>query len=331
MKKIFLTLVSIAVFSWTIGNQSLCVANETIVIKFGHINSATHPIGKAAELFAKLASEKSNGKVKVEVFPSSQLGGERELIEGMVVGTVDMAQTTSSMLGQFAKPYYINSVPYGFRDYDHVHKVMWGKIGQEMAAELLKRGIRVITANWDNPPRTLHTIRPIHKPDDVNGLKLRLPENPTYIECWKAWGANPTPIPYPEVYSALKLGIAEGVEGSVIGNYTQSFYEVTKFTTETNHVKEPAMILMSEKLYKKLPSDVRMVIKKAAEEAGDWERKSLGEYLESYKIKLKEKGVTFIKTDPSLWQAKLEESGAIDRLWHIWGDKTLYDRIQAVK
>jgi TRAP-type transport system periplasmic protein len=331
MKKLTYCLLLSSLIVLGTSDHGLCASDE-VVIKFGHILNVGHTVDNAARLMAKLASEKSNGKIKIEIYPGSQLGGERQLIEGAALGTVDMAECGSGMLGQFVKPYYINTMLYVYRDADHLHKVMWGPIGNNMADELLKRGIRVAAANWDRPPRHLYTIRPVQKPDDLKGLKLRVPESPVYLESWKALGAKPTPVTFSEIFTSLKLGVIEGLEMSVTSYYLQRYYEIAKYATETNHILECSMILVSEKLYKKLSPGFQKIILESAKEAGDWQRKQQLEDLKGFKEKLVSSGVTFLQTDVAMWQSKLKQEGVYEKLAYIWGgDKQLNDRIQSIK
>jgi tripartite ATP-independent transporter DctP family solute receptor len=234
-------------------------------IKFGHVGEPGSLFAQSAEEFAKRANAKLGDKAKVVVFGSSQLGGDKELLQKLKLGTVDMA-LPSTVMSSEADLFGVFEMPYLVKDRAHMGRiekdVFWSKI--EPAAEA--KGLKVI-AVWENGYRHItNNKRPINTPDDLKGIKLRVPEGKWRVKMFQAYGANPSPMKFSEVFTALQTGVMDGQENPFTQIYSAKFQEVQKFLSLTGHVYTPAYATVGAKKWATLPADVRKILEDTAKE-----------------------------------------------------------------
>jgi tripartite ATP-independent transporter DctP family solute receptor len=244
---------------------------QVTVLKFAHQNNPGHPIAAAADKFKELVESRSDGKVKITVFPSSQLGGMNDLWNGVKLGSVEISGTiVLAMADDLVPELGIYDAPYLFEDVDHFQKVAYGPIGQKMNAELLEKGgVRILYLQYFGS-RHLTTNKPIYKPDDVKGMKIRAPAVPSLMAPVEGMGAIPTPMPLMDVYQALQTGLVDGQENPVTTIYSNRFHEVQKYVMLTGHVFGIVGTLINESVFQKLPADMQKVLLEAGEEAGKY-------------------------------------------------------------
>lgn len=234
-------------------------AKGPVTLKLGHVSAPAHPYHIEAMAVAKEVAEKTKGAVQIQVFPSSQLGQQRELNEGLKLGTVDIVFTSSAVLAQFAPKVQVIDLPYIFRDRQHAYTVFDGPL----AAEIFKgvEGVGVFVTVWENGVRHfVNNVRPIKTPSDMKGMKLRVMENKVYIEMTKLLGANPTPMAYGELYTALQQKTVDGADGPIGNMHTERFYEVLKYMTLDAHSYSPSIVLVSNNLVKKVGEENAKII-----------------------------------------------------------------------
>lgn len=176
------------------------------VIKLGHVLDTKHPYHIGSEFFAKRVKELTHGRIEVQVYPSSQLGNERESAEALQIGTVEMAAITTAVTSRFVKELEIFNLPFLFRDFQHLYKVVDGKFGEELNGATQRKGLRIV-GWWVGGSRSIYARKPISDLASMKGLKIRTMETPLIIATWKALGLIPTPIPFSEVYTALQQGV----------------------------------------------------------------------------------------------------------------------------
>lgn len=299
---------------------------ETYVIKVGHTNAADHYYQIGLERFADLVAEKTDGRVEIQVFPADQLGGQRQEVEGLMVGTHDMVLVSSMVISNFNEDIGVFDMPFIFSDRDHAYRVLDGEIGDEVAAELEEIGLKVL-AYWENGFRYItNGVRPIEKPEDLQGLKIRVPESPVYLDTFTTLGAAATPMAFGEVFSALQLGVVDGQEnpaGHVIHN---AFYEVQDYISLTGHFYTAQPLLISTTLYDSLPADIQQAISEAALEARDYERQLSMDNEAEYLEQIAEHGMTILEVDIPAFQA------AVQPVYDKYADKygTMLERIAAL-
>lgn len=248
------------------------VSGDTVVLKLAHHTAIDSAYDVAAKHYADLVYERTDGRVKIEVYPAAQLGGERDVLEGLKLGTIDMSLNTSALIMNITPEFGLLDLPFLFEDYDHARACLDGEPGQLLADKLLEEnGIRML-GGWCSGFRVMMTTdKKIEKLEDFKGLKMRAPETPVYIDMFTALGANPTPIPYSEVYTAMQTGVVEGVEVAAEPMYTSKFHEVGKYIVRTNHIFSTMCPLINEKKFKSLPEDVQQIMIDTMKEATDYE------------------------------------------------------------
>ena len=269
MKKIFLViLVFLMVFLLL---ESFALASPKYVLKLGHVAEPAKPYAQAGVKFAELVYEKTNGEVEIQVFPSSQLGNQRDLVEGLIFGTVDMTLTSTAVLANFLPKMAIFDLPFIFRDIPHTYKAL-DTVGMEMGKDLEAKGMKLL-AFFENGIRHLtNNKRPVKAPEDMKGLKIRVMEQPVYIEMMKALGANPTPMAFGELYTALQQGVVDGQENPVSHIWTKRFFEVQKYISLTGHTYSAEPLLISMITWNKLSAEYQEAIMQSAVETLDWHR-----------------------------------------------------------
>jgi tripartite ATP-independent transporter DctP family solute receptor len=237
---------------------------EQINIKLATNLPAGNIISTEAEYFAKIVDEKSNGRIKVTVYPLT-LGNAREVIEGVQLGTIEM--TLQAEMMNFAPEPGVFSLPFIFKGWDHLNKVLSSQPAQEIADRFLKKtGIRVLGWMEQGFRVTITNNKPIQTADDLKGLKIRLPEDKVLVRTFELLGANPTVIPWGEVYTSLQTGLVEGMESTPPGIYSMKFYEITNYLTLTNHQHSVLGVLINEGFYQKLSNEDKKIINEAADE-----------------------------------------------------------------
>lgn len=234
-------------------------------IKFGHVGEPGSLFAASAEEFARRANAKLGNKAKVVVYGSSQLGGDKELLQKLKLGTVDMA-LPSTVMSSEADIFGVFEMPYLVKDRDHMKKiekeVFWAKI----APEAEKKGLKVIGV-WENGYRHItNSKKPINTPADLQGIKLRVPEGKWRVKMFQTYGANPSPMKFSEVFTALQTGVMDGQENPFTQIYSAKFQEVQKYISLTGHVYTPAYVTVGAKKWPTLPADVRKVLEDTAKE-----------------------------------------------------------------
>jgi tripartite ATP-independent transporter DctP family solute receptor len=238
-------------------------------IKFGHVGEPGSLFAQSAEEFARRANARLGGKAKVVVYGSSQLGGDKELLQKLKLGTVDMALPSTVMTSE-ADIFGVFEMPYLVKDRRHMGRIEKEVFWPTIAPAAEKKGLRVI-AVWENGYRHItNSKRPINTPEDLKGIKLRVPEGKWRVKMFQAYGANPAPMKFSEVFTALQTGVMDGQENPFTQIASAKFQEVQKFISLTGHVYTPAYVTAGSKKWAALPPDVRKVLEDTARETQAW-------------------------------------------------------------
>ena len=295
-------------------NGSVWAADYTI--KLAYVAQPTNPFHKGMEYFAQKVAEKSNNRIEVKLFHSQQLGGERDYIEGMQLGTIEMSQTSLGPLGSFEPAMNLFSLPFLIRSPEHFDHVFDGPIGKAAAAKLPAKGIRIL-GYTDTGARFLHNSQHmIRTPADMKGLKFRSIENPVFVETYKALGARAVPMARPEVFSALKQGVIDGLDNSLAFYESMGDFEVAKYLTlGVELFQTPGALMVSERFYQSLPPDLQKALQEAANEAIPYQRKVFRDSDAVILARLKSKGVVTETADLKLFEP------AAKTVWDQFADK----------
>ncbi len=243
---------------------------EVLNAKLGHVGAPDHIFEIGAQKFAELVKEKTGGSVVVQTYPGGQLGGDRDMMESLQMGTLEFA--IEGPIDSFVPMASVIPLPYMWKSPEHVYAFLDSPISDKVYGDLDKMGILRL-ANMENGWRLVTSNKPIEKVSDLSGFKIRTPESPMFRDTFIAFGAKPVPIPFPELYSALQQGVVEGQENPIFHIMTQKFYEVQKNLAMTRHMYLDAPLLVSKAFWGKLSADQQKAVKEAAMEATHYQRK----------------------------------------------------------
>jgi len=236
-----------------------------IEIKFGHVGEPNSLFANSAEEFARRANAKLGAKAKVVVFGSSQLGGDKELLQKLKLGTVDIA-LPSTVMSSESDVFGVFEMPYLVKDRAHMGRIEREVFWSKMAPDAEKKGLKIL-AVWENGYRHItNSKRPINTPADLQGIKLRVPEGKWRVKMFQAYGANPSPMKFSEVFTALQTGVMDGQENPFTQIHSAKFQEVQKYLSLTGHVYTPAYATVGAKKWAALPDDVRKILEDTAKE-----------------------------------------------------------------
>jgi tripartite ATP-independent transporter DctP family solute receptor len=234
-------------------------------IKLGHVGEPGSLFALSAEEFARAANEKLGDKAKVVVFGSSQLGSDEELLQKLLLGTADMA-LPSTVMSSVVPEFGMFEMPYLVKDREHMKKIEAEVVVPTLAPAAEAKGYKVL-AVWENGFRHItNNVRPIVKPEDLAGIKLRTPSGEWRVKMFQAYGANPTPMSFSEVFTALQTGVMDGQENPFTQIYSAKFQEVQDYLSLTGHVYTPAYLIVGKNRWESLPEDVRAILEETAKE-----------------------------------------------------------------
>jgi tripartite ATP-independent transporter DctP family solute receptor len=242
-------------------------AQQPKVLNLGFVGRATAPEGIALTAFAEEIKAKTNGRIEIRLHPGGALGGDREVLEGVQLGTVDLTISSTSVIANFVPELQVFDIPFLFRDFDHAQAVLDGPVGQEMLAKSTAKGLQGLAFGGIGFRQLTNSRRPVNGPEDVKGLKIRTQENQIHLQVWRALGALPTPMALPEVFTALQQGVVDGQENPIGAILNNKFGQVQKYLTLTNHAFTPLGFVMSPSAFAALSADDKKLFIEAGRRA----------------------------------------------------------------
>lgn len=280
--------------------------SDVTILKLGHGLDMSHPVHNGMLRMAELVAEKSDGKMRIDIYPNQQLGTERETLELLQIGSLAMTKVSSSVLEGFVPSYSIFSLPFVFRDEAHRFAVLEGEIGKSLLLESQEFWLRGL-CYYDAGSRSFYTKdRPIRHPKDIAGLKIRVQESPTSFRMIQAFGGSPTPISWGELYTSLQQGIVDGAENNPPSFYVSRHYEVAKYYTINEHTAVPDVLVVSTHIWKNLTDDEQRILQEAADESIEYQKKLWKEATEAALKAVAEAGVEIIYPDKELFREQVE-------------------------
>jgi len=283
------------------------VLSADVTLKLGHLANETNSWHLAAVKFGEELSAKTDGRIEVQVFPNESLGKEIDLINGMQLGTVDMTITGES-LQNWAPMAALLAVPYAYQSLEHMDEVASGSVGQDIKAEIIdKAKVRPI-AYFARGPRNLTSKRPITSPSELDGMKLRVPNVPLFVDVWKSLGASPTPMAFSEVFTSLQNGVIDGQENPLALIRSANFNEVQGYVNQTEHVRSWIYMTIAESTWSKMSDEDQAAVESAAAVAQEYERGLLLESLAEDQAYLESKGMEFVEVDGAAFQAAAKDA-----------------------
>lgn len=275
-------------------------------IKFGHLNNPDHPVSMGVKRFAELVAAKSGGKLKVQEFPSNQLGNELQQQSALQGGVQEMSAPATTSLAGIVKEFGLIDFPFAVSTFAQADALLDGPFGQALLARLPEKGL-VALGYWDLGFRNVtNSKRPVARPEDLEGLKIRVIPNPVFLETFKAFKANPVPMPFAELYGALESRAVDGQENPFAVILSNKFFEVNKFVSATNHVYAANIVLVSKKFWDRLSPAEQKIMQDAANEARGYQRQVSRAAAQSAVGELQKHGMQFNEVSPEQ-QARMRE------------------------
>ncbi len=316
LKKLGILLL-IAVLALSVSN--VFGAKDTIVLKAGHNGTTDFPYHTGLEYMAKEVAEKTNGRVKIQIYPNAQLGDQRQMVEGLRLGTIDMCITATSDLAQFVPETDVLNLPFIFKDLNHSYQAMDGVVGNRLGKMVEKKANLRVLGWWSAGVRSVfNSKKPVTKPEDLKGMKIRTMPNKTDMEAFNALGAIATPIPYSELYTSLQQEVVQAAENDPISFEQQKFYEICSYYSLTEHYINGGTrpLLISMHTWNRLPKDIQKIIMTAGRNATNYERKLFEEQSTKAMQQLEAKGVKINKVDNALFRKNMI------KLWEKVGERS---------
>lgn len=245
--------------------------SDTRVIKLGHGLDISHPVHKAMSFMAQRVKEKSDGTLTIDIYPNQQLGSERESLELLQIGSLGMTKVSTGVLENFVPSLKVMGLPFLFRDRAHRFKALESEIGEKLLNDGVNMRLKGLTF-YDAGSRSFYTKKPVEKPEDLEGMKLRVMESNTAMNMVQLLGGSPTPIAWGELYTALQQGIVDGAENNLPSFYLSRHYEVCKYFIVDEHTALPDELLISTILWDQLSEQEQIWLKEAAMESSEYEK-----------------------------------------------------------
>lgn len=302
--------------------------NESTVkrIKIGHGLDQSHPVHKAMIYMAEVAAKKSGGKIQITVYPSQQLGTERECLELLQIGSLGMTKVSSSVLEGFAPNFKVFSLPYIFRDDKHKFDFFESDLGNSLLQSTEKFWLRGL-CYYDAGSRSFYTkAKPILTPDDLAGMKIRTQESPTSVKLVNTLGGSATPISWGELYTALQQGVVDGAENNPPSFYISKHFEVCKYYSLDEHTAVPDVLLISTVVWNDLTEQEKQWVQEAADESYEYQKKLWREATIEALEEVRESGVEIFYPDKSLFEEKVKPL-----IEEFKSDPEIFELIQKIK
>ena len=328
MKTRFRILVSVlAVFMVT---MIVSLAQAEIELRYGHYSSTTDTPHLAALKFKELVEQGSNGEIKINVHPASELGDGKSSLQGVRMGTLDITNVGNPYFTAFAPEMNVIDLPFLFKSPEHAYKVLDGEVGEILSESLAKYNMKVLALFEIGFRDITNNVKPIKSPADLKGLKLRTTPNPAHVKAFELLGANPTPMPFAELYVALQTGTVDGQENPVVHIFNSRLHEVQKYLSLTEHAYTAAPLVMNLKKFDSLDSKYQELMVKSAHEAAMYERRLNAELADESLAKIKESGVEVIE-DPDVDAFRVIVEEPTRKLYSDQFGTELLDKIDALR
>ena len=299
---------------------------NTKYLKLGHGLDTKHPVHKGMEFMAERLAEKSGGKLQIEIYPSQQLGTERQLVELLQIGSLAMTKVSGAVMENFAPNIRVLGLPYIFRGKEHAHQVFDGEIGKNLLLQSEEYRLRGLVY-FDAGQRSYYTkTKPVNHPDDLQGLKIRVQESITAMNMVRSMGGAPTPISWGELYTALQQGVVDGAENNPPSFYTSRHYEVCKYYSLNEHTAVPDILLIGTDAWNRLSTEEQNWLQEAADEAVVYQRKLWAEAEQEALDAVEKAGVQIIRPDKAPFAEKVK-----DTFESFKDEKEIYSLIQQIQ
>ncbi|WP_319529276.1 TRAP transporter substrate-binding protein [uncultured Cohaesibacter sp.] len=297
-------------------------AKAKFVYKYGNNLPLSHPLNVRAAEASKRIKEETNGDLDIKIFPSNQLGGDTDMLNQVRFGAIDFFTPSALVIATLVPVAPINAVGFAFPDYDHVWAAMDGDLGGYVGEEIEKAGLHMMRTVWDNGFRQLTTSKaPVESPEDLHGIKIRVPVSQLSISLFDALGAAPTSMQFSEVYTSLQTNVMDAQENPLPIIQTAKLYEVQKYAMLTNHIWDGYLFVASGQTWNRLPEDIQKIAEGILNESGVKQRADIAALNESVQADLESKGMTISRPDPKPFIEALNKTDFYSQWQEKFGDK----------
>ena len=274
-------------------------AGNTIILRAGHTTNVDEPYHQGLLEMARIVRERTDGRVEIHIYPSMQLGGEKAMLEGLLLGAIDIVVTANGPVTNFVPGMGVLDLPFLFRSREHMYSVLDGEVGDVLAERLEARGFKLLAFYEAGVRHIMTADKPVNSMDDLAGLKMRTMQVPAHIASFNAYGANAVAVDYSELYGGLQTGLVDGAEAANTNYSNKKFYEVAPHWAQLGWVMLTADLLMSKKRFESLPPDVQTILAEAAVASAEHERRLYAESDNSLLETLRRQGVMVTYPDPA--------------------------------
>lgn len=297
--------MSFAVAGSLLAATAAGAAAETRVLRLGHPEAPTHPHQVAAEVFADLVSKGTNGELTIEIYGQNQIGGQKEIVQGLRTGSIDCGIVSAGFLASNFPRSQLLDLPFLFSNPAVAAKLLDGEVGAALNADLAAAGIKGLGWGWGGY-RNMETVStPVAKPADLAGLRIRIQDSPLFAAMFKAVNAIPTPVAWAETYTALQQGLVDGLEVPLVSIHANKMYEVTKYVSLTQHSYNAQPIMMSLAVFESLTPEQQKVVVDAGQQAAVAMRNAVADREDKMRADLKAEGMEFVEVDLPAFQAAM--------------------------
>jgi len=282
------------------------IEGKPLALKAGYNTVRQYPHARAIERFANRVGERTGENLQIQTFPSEQVGNERQMLDAVILGTLDICKTSTGVISAVVPEFGVFDLPYVFRDLNHMMATVKSKVGQDLAAKLEARNVKVLFWMEQGTRSFYTTSKQVRTPSDLKGMKIRTIAAPVMVDTINALGATATPMGFGDLYLGLKSGVVDGAENAPDAIWYAKHHEVAKYFTVTNHFRTPVVVVMNKAKFDALPREYQEIVMTTARETQDWAGSLYSQVSSALMASLKKAGMTVIDADEQAFRKAVE-------------------------
>jgi tripartite ATP-independent transporter DctP family solute receptor len=282
------------------------IDGKPLALKAGYNTVKQYPHGRAIERFVNRVAERTGENLQIQTFPSEQAGNERQMLDAVVLGNLDICKTSTGVISAMVPEFGVFDLPYVFRDLNHMMATVKSKVGQDLAAKLEARNVKVLFWMEQGTRSFYTTTKQVRTPSDLKGMKIRTIASPVMVDTINALGATATPMGFGDLYLGLKSGVVDGAENAPDAIWYAKHFEVAKYFSVTNHFRTPVVVVMNKAKFDALPREYQEIVMTTARETQDWAGSLYSQVSAALMASLKKAGMTVIDADEQAFRKAVE-------------------------
>ena len=282
------------------------IEGKPLALKAGYNTVRQYPHARAIERFVNRVGERTGENLQIQTFPSEQVGNERQMLDAVILGTLDICKTSTGVISAVVPEFGVFDLPYVFRDLNHMMATVKSKVGQDLAAKLEARNVKVLFWMEQGTRSFYTTSKQVRTPSDLKGMKIRTIAAPVMVDTINALGATATPMGFGDLYLGLKSGVVDGAENAPDAIWYAKHHEVAKYFTVTNHFRTPVVVVMNKAKFDALPREYQEIVMATARETQDWAGSLYSQVSAALMASLKKAGMTIIEADEQAFRKAVE-------------------------